>query len=267
MPTSMDGKTCIVTGAAGGLGKKIAETLLEARGNVVIVGTLIDCFFGLKDINNDRLEEASKELSTQGSVLAIQADITSSDSIQKLFDEAISKFGRVDALVNNAGIMDHFEPAGDTPQELWDRVLAVNLTAPFMLTKAAINHLLSRENPKGAIVNVGSIGGTQGGRAGVSYTVSKHGLIGLTKNTAAVYGKKGIRCNAILPGAMQTNIGDSVGQNPHQEGLEISRKTFAVEPGLCDLQDVANLCVYLASDDAIIANGACVPADLGWAAF
>ena len=119
------------------------------------------------DINNERLDAASKELSVHGSVLAVQTDITSQESIQKLFDSAISKFGQIDVLVNNAGIMDNFKPVGDLDRETWDRLLAINLTAPYELSKLAINHILSREKAKGAIINVSSVAGIYGLRAGM----------------------------------------------------------------------------------------------------
>ncbi|KAF2232695.1 putative short chain dehydrogenase/oxidoreductase [Viridothelium virens] len=256
MSLNLDGKTCIITGSGGGLGKAIAETFLEAHANVVIC-----------DIDGKRLETTSEELRLHGPLLAVQTDITSEESAQTLFNSAISKFGQVDFLINNAGIMDRFLPVGELDKETWDRVLAINLTAPYELSKRAINHILGRESPKGAIVNITSIAGVMGHRGGAAYTVSKHGLIGLTKNTAAFYGKKGIRCNAILPGAMATNIGDSASKGANEEGLEIARRTFAVEPPMCEVSDVANLCLYLCSDNSAIVNGACVSADGGWAAY
>ena len=105
-------------------------------------------------------------MASHGSVLAVQTDITSDSSTQKLFDSTMSKFGQVDFLINNAGIMDDFKPVGDLDRETWDRVLAVNLTAPYELSKMVINHILGREKQKGAIVNVSSIAGTAGFRAG-----------------------------------------------------------------------------------------------------
>ncbi|KAI9659482.1 MAG: hypothetical protein M1821_001740 [Bathelium mastoideum] len=256
MSAWLEGKTCIITGSGGGLGRAIAAAFLNAHANVVIC-----------DINNERLESASKELTPQGSLLAVQTDLASSTSIQNLFDSAVNKFGQIDVLVNNAGIMDHFRPVGDLDRATWDRVLAVNLTAPYELSKRAINHTLGRENGKAAIVNVGSISAVTGFRAGAAYTASKHGLVGLTKNIAAYYGKKGIRCNAVLPGMMQTNIGETAFPDKHDEALGVVQRSCAVEPGMCDLAEVANTVLYLCSDQSNVVNGAVVNVDHGWAAY
>ena len=97
----------------------------------------------------------------------MQTDITLDASIQNLFDKAISTFGKVDVLVNNAGIMDRFQPVGDMDRKTWDRILATNLTAPFELSKIFVNHVLSREGAKGAIVNISSVAGVLGFRGGM----------------------------------------------------------------------------------------------------
>jgi hypothetical protein len=117
---------------------------------------------------------------------------------------AIERHSTLDVLVNNAGIMDRFLPAAETPDELWERVLKVNLTGPFLATKRAIGPML--EGGSGVIVNIASVSGLRGGAAGAAYTASKHGLIGLTKNTAANFATEGIRCVAICPGGVDTGI-------------------------------------------------------------
>lgn len=153
------GKTCLVTGGAGGLGKAIATRFLAANANVVIC-----------DINETRLQETETELSgssSGGKVKAIKADITSASAVQALFDEIIATFGKVDILINNAGIMDRFDPVGDLDESLWDKVIAVNLTAPFLLSKLAVQNMLVQEKVDGNIVNIVSLAGRGGGVAGM----------------------------------------------------------------------------------------------------
>ncbi|KAJ5924335.1 hypothetical protein N7466_008522 [Penicillium verhagenii] len=252
------GKTCLVTGGAGGLGKAIATKYLEAGANVVIC-----------DINEDRLQQTSAELSTKGPFKAIKTDITSQSEVEALFEQIIQEFGKIDVLVNNAGIMDRFDGAADLDPELWNRVIAINLTAPFLLSKLAVRNMLEQEKPQGRIINIVSIAGKAGGAAGAAYTASKHGVVGLTKNTAAFYGDKGIRCNALMMGAMNTNIADAMRSGCNMEGMK--RCTSALQAiGLpfCDLEDAAELSLYLAGGKGFgIVNGGCISADNGWSAM
>ncbi|KAK5018094.1 hypothetical protein BJ546DRAFT_1063778 [Cryomyces antarcticus] len=255
MPTAMSGKTCLVTGSAGGLGKAIASALLEAGANVAIY-----------DLNQSRLDQCSAEFATFSKQLIVfEMDVTDEPQIVSLFEHCISKFGRVDVLVNNAGLMDHFDPVGDLDKALWDTVIAVNLTAPYLMSKHAVKHM--QEQKSGVILNISSAAGIAGFRAGAAYTASKHGLVGLTKNTAAFYGKKGIRCNAILPGAMKTNIADALATGMNMEGYQTMQTTAAMGPSNNDIETVAKLCLFLCSDDAGVVNGACVQADGGWLSY
>ncbi|CAF4245693.1 unnamed protein product [Adineta steineri] len=255
MSSSLDGKVAIVTGSAGGLGKVIAKHLLAAGAQVVLC-----------DINETALEATYNELKTHGKCIVIKTDISSSSSIQELFEKTISQLEKVDILVNNAGIMDKFDGAADCEENLWNRVLAINLTGPYLTTKLAVKHFLTRDSP-GTIVNICSLGGLLGHRAGAAYTASKHGLVGLTKNTAAAYCKNKIRCNGICPGEMATNIAAAMANGYNQSGLEIARKTMATNPGLCDIDQMANLVVFLCGQDSNIINGAIINADMGWSAY
>lgn len=151
------GKTCLVTGGGGGLGKAIATRFLEAGATVVIC-----------DINDERLQQTSAELSSKGPLKAIKTDITNKDEVQGLFDELISGFGKIDVLVNNAGIMDQFDPVGDLDIEHWDRVMAINLTAPFLLSKLAVRNMLEQPKPDGRIINIVSVAGRAGWASGMS---------------------------------------------------------------------------------------------------
>lgn len=149
------GKTCLVTGGASGLGKAIATAFLKAGANVVIC-----------DINEGRVKETSTELASAGSLLAVAVDITSASAAEDLFKQITAKFGTLDVLVNNAAIMDKFDPVADVDPELWDRVMAVNLTAPFVLSKLALGVMLKQPVPSGCIINIASAAAKAGWLAG-----------------------------------------------------------------------------------------------------
>lgn len=152
MASKYQGKAVLVTGGGGGLGRKVAENFLNDGANVVVC-----------DINKQLLADFEKDLSTAhpDRTLAVECNITSQDDLDKLFKQAEEKFGTFDIVVNCAGIIDRFTPAGDIELEEWDRVLAVNLTAPTFITKRAVNGFL-KSDKKGAIVNIASVASFKG---------------------------------------------------------------------------------------------------------
>ncbi|GAB7338407.1 hypothetical protein MBLNU457_4701t2 [Dothideomycetes sp. NU457] len=253
---NLQNKTALVTGGCGGLGATISHALLEGGANVIAI-----------DINKDMLSafEIQTEGAYSGRVLVLDCDITNETALQALFKVVADKFNQVDIVVNNAGIMDRFEPVGELSMELWNKIIAVNLTAPFAVSKLAVNHFLE-QGVQGCIVNVGSASSEVGFAAGAAYTASKHGLIGLTKNTAAFYASKGIRCNAIMPGAMETNISVALHQGYSQEGMKMMQTKMATSKGMTKLQDAASVVAFLCSDAAAALSGACLPVDKGWTA-
>lgn len=196
---SFKGKTALVTGGCGGLGRSIAEAFLAEDANVVVC-----------DINKELIAEFQEKVAAASAerTLVLESNITVEAAQDALFQQASDRFGQLDFVCNSAGVMDDFSPAGDMSRGMWDKVIAVNLTAPTMITQRAVQHMMEKD-VKGSIVNIASIAGVRGFTAGCAYTVSKHGLLGLTKNTAAFYGPKaGLRCNAIMAGGMRTNIAD-----------------------------------------------------------
>lgn len=153
-------KVVLVTGSGGGLGLSIAAAFLAQSASLILV-----------DINSARLESALANLNAAPSrVLTLTADITTEDAVKGIFFASFERFGKVDVLVNNAGIADRFDPVGTCEIELWDRVMAVNLTAVMLLSKHFVDHALSRDPAQGVILNVGSVGGERGGRAGMFCT-------------------------------------------------------------------------------------------------
>lgn len=257
MNISLASKSAIVTGAAGGLGKAISKALLLSG------ATVVAC-----DINTTMLEECRLELSPLGTLYTFSGDLSNPNVATQLIKTAVDSCGGIDVLVNNAGIMDRFDPIGDIDMDFWDRVIATNLTAPARLSKYAIQEFLRRpDTTKGVILNVGSINGLRGGLSGAAYTTAKHGLVGLTRNTAAFYASRGIRCNIIMPGAMQTNIQSAYHLGVNEEGRSFSKKLGEVNPGIVDINKLAKMVVWACSDDADYLSGAIISADHGWQAM
>lgn len=165
-------------------------------------------------------------------------------------------------LGNVAGIMNRFLPVAELTDDVWHRVLAVNLTGPMLTSRAAIPPMIQQGG--GVIVNFASVAGLHGGRAGAAYTASKHGLIGLTRNLAATYGVDGIRAVAIAPGGVETRMG--LGGDPSQRGFATLEKTMPASPKLADPREIATVALFLASGEASFVNGAVLVADGGWTA-
>jgi NAD(P)-dependent dehydrogenase (short-subunit alcohol dehydrogenase family) len=241
-----------VTGAASGMGRAIALRFAREGAQVVV-----------SDLGQGPSEATANEIrAAGGTALAVAGDISSQADVDRLFEATLREFGGLDILVNNAGIMDGFVPVAELGDELWERVLAVNLGGPMRAMRAALPIFGSSG---GCIINVASIGGLQGSRAGAAYTASKHGLIGLSKNVAFQYAKAGVRCNVIAPGGVTTNI--MAGQNPHQEGMAHAMAGVQANIRAGEPDEIAGVALFLASDDASLVNGAVIVADAGWTAY
>ncbi|KAI0599482.1 hypothetical protein F4775DRAFT_111822 [Biscogniauxia sp. FL1348] len=248
MSTSLSGTVVLVTGGAGGLGKAIAKAYVDAGACVAIC-----------DIHASRLAEAEQELGVTERVLAVSADITDEAAVGALAEAVVRRFGRLDVLVNNAGMSDGFDPAGSLTKDRWDRVLALNLTGSFLTTRAAVNAMEAQDRPGGLVLQIGSVASSHGMSAGLAYTVSKHGVAGLVKNTAGFYGPKGIYAIGLMVGAMMgTNIGDSFAAL----GAEAFSKLASASLTAADVvlpEDVAKYCLFLTDRRiAATANGSCI---------
>lgn len=172
--------------------------------------------------------------------------------------------GSFDVLVNNAGVMDHFVPLAEMDDALWEQVLGVNLTGVMRVTRAAIPVIAARGG--GSIVTVSSKGGLSAGASGAAYTSSKHGVLGLVKHVAVFYGDKGIRSNAVCPGAVATNIGGSAAPRS-QWAMERAGAALAGMGRIAEPDEIAAVISWLASSEASNVNGAIVPVDNGWDAI
>lgn len=245
-----EGKCVVVTGASSGMGRKIALDFAKEGATVIAVARRLE-----------RLEEIAKEAeSFAGKILPYQGDISLEEVNNGMIDYAVKKCGKLDVLVNNAGIMDEFTPIGELTNELFNKVMAVNLNGPIYAMRKAVQVMLEQET-KGNIVNIASIGGECGARAGVAYTASKHAIVGATKNTAYMYAGK-IRCNVVCPGGVETEVMNSqtnisqFGVGRIMAGLDTSISAGKVE-------DISTAVLYIASDDAKFMTGAEIVIDGG----
>lgn len=245
------GKIAVVTGASSGMGREIARSLCEEGATVVAVARRLN-----------RLEElAEKCKNAEGQIIPFRADLMNDDENRKMIEFAVEKGGKLDILVNNAGMMDEMKPVGEIDVELYDRVMTLNAKSPMLATQSAVLQMEKQETG-GNIVNVASIGGTNGCKAGAVYTMSKHALVGLTKNTAFMYAGKNIRCNVVCPGGVKTEVGINM-TAPSQLGIE--RVMAGVDTGIrqAEVEEISPLVLFLASDAASFITGAVVTADGG----
>lgn len=240
-------RNVIVTGAGSGIGRATAVRLAEEGARVMAV-----------DISRDRLHNLEVELGD--AITTIDGDLTS----QLTVDRAVAASRpRIDGLANIAGIMDGFEPTAEITDETWDRVIAVNMTGMMRMTRAVLSVML--EHGRGSIVNVGSEAGQRGSAAGTPYTVSKHAVHGFTLSTAFFYTPKGIRCNAVAPGPVATNIESEFHSALAKERLgPILQSTV---PPAAQPEAIAAAIVWLLSDEAAEISGSVLPVDGGWAAI
>lgn len=250
----LEGKVAVVTGASSGMGRSIALLYAKEGASVVSVAR--------RKEKLDELIEVSKDY--DGKIITMQGDVSKKEDNEKMIDLAINSFGKIDILVNNAGVMDEMMPVAEVPDELWEKVMSVNLDGPFFACRKAVNSMLKQGS--GIIINVGSIGGLNGCRAGVSYTASKYALLGLTKNIGFMYADKGIRCNIICPGGVESEIGVGI-SHPSEFGFSRVRLGMGNVPRSGSPDEIATIALFLATDDSSFVNGTEIVADAGWTAF
>ena len=249
----LTGKTVVVTGAGSGIGRATA-LMVASQGATVVVA----------DIADSAHETVTQITDAGGSARAAVGDISDPAVAEALIADADAD-GTLWGLVNNAGVMDLFSGVAKVDDGTWERCLRVNLTAPMYLMRAAVPRMVAHGG--GSIVNVSSEAGIRGAAAGAAYTASKHGLIGLTRNTAYMYGKAGVRCNAIMPGGVETNIMASIDQSKlDMEGLGVLGAVHAGALRNAKPDELAALVVFLLAVEASNVNGALIANDGGWSA-
>ena len=248
-------KCAIVTGAASGIGKAVAEALAREDYDVVV-----------SDIN----EDAGQAVAGQISGHFVKADLANREACRELVDATISKYGSVDILVNNAGFQ-HVAPIEEFPEDTWDRMISVMLSAPFLLTKYAWPHM--KQNKWGRVVNIASVHGMVASPNKAGYVTAKHGLLGLTRAAALEGGAHGITVNALCPSFVRTPLAENqiaeqarTNQIPEDEVIEkVMLKSTAIKK-VIEPDEIASLVLYLCSDNAAGVTGANWTIDCGWTA-
>jgi len=251
----LQGKTAVVTGGASGIGLAVAERF-AADGARVVIG----------DVNAD----AGKDTAARLEGLFVQADLSRREDCRRLIDRTLEAFGTVHILVNNAGFQ-HIDPIEDFPEDTWEKMISLMLTAPFLLTRYSWPSMKAQR--WGRVINIGSVSSLVASPYKCAYVAVKHGLLGLTRTAALEGGEHGITVNAICPAYVRTplvenQIADQArtrGISPDEVVEKVMLEPVAIKR-LIEPAEVADLVAYLCSDAAAVTTGVAWPIDLGWTA-
>lgn len=243
-------KVAVITGGSFGIGRATALAFAQRGADIAIADW----------IENKETEEAIKKEGAK--VLFLKCDVSNSSDVKAFIEKVIARFGRIDFAFNNAGVEGNNALIHECTEENWDKTIGINLRGVWLCMKHEIPHMLRQG--KGAIVNCASVAGLIGFPGLPAYVVSKHGIVGLTKNAGLEYAKLGIRVNAVCPGVIKTDMIDRVtGKNK-----EVEKQYESMEPvgRMGKPEEVAEAVVWLCSDAASFITGHAMPVDGGWIA-
>ena len=250
MNISFENKVALVTGAGSGLGLATAQAFAQSGASVA-----------LADANERAVQSAAQELSAQGhKALAIHCDVADDAQVERMVEQTVAAFGRLDAAYNNAGVQNTVAEAADAAREDFDRVISINLRGVWSCMKFELRQMLRQGG--GAIVNCSSIGGLVGGAKRGTYQASKHGVLGLTKSAALDYAARGIRINAVCPGIIHTSMLDKM-MATQADALDEMLKDVPIGR-LGRPEEIANAVLWLCSSSASFMVGHALAVDGGY---
>jgi len=256
----LHGKAAVVTGAASGIGRAIAQALVTSGAAVCV-----------SDVNAVAACEVTAQMEREGGrAVAYRADVRDRSQVQAMIDETAGIFGRLDILVNNAGLQ-FIAPVHEFPEEKWDLLLGVMLTGTFLCTRYSLPHMMA--NRWGRVVNISSIHGLVASPFKSAYISAKHGIVGFTRALALEVAEHGITANAICPGWVRTPLVEGqtaelarLHRIPPEEAVEKIVLAPAAIKRLLEPEEIASLVLYLCSDAAAGVTGAALAIDAGWTA-
>lgn len=258
----LSGKTALVTGSTSGIGLGLATGLAQAGANVVLNG-----FGDAAEIETIRAE---LDAASEGEVIFDGADMTKPDEIEAMVQNAVTRFGAVDVLVNNAGIQT-VSPVEDFPKDRWDQIIAINMNSSFHTIRAAVPAM--KEKGWGRIINLASAHGLVASPFKSAYVTAKHGVVGMTKTVALEVAEEGITCNAICPGYVLTPLVErQIPDTAKARGIteeEVKRDVLLAAQWtkkFVTVEQLAGVALFLCSDAAENITGIALPVDGGWTA-
>ena len=237
----LNNKVAIVTGASRGIGKEIVKSLLLSGAKVVLISR-----------SSDSLEKVCNEFKSLGETAFFDIDIANHDDIKKATKEIFNKWGKIDFLINNAGITNDKLLLRMSEND-WDEVIDTNLKGTFNCIKSVLPYML--KNTSGKIINITSVVGISGNPGQSNYCASKSGVIGLTKSIAKEYGKKSINVNAVAPGLIDTDMTKDINKDNFSNNITLNRNGTP--------KDISNLVCFLCSEDASYITGQVINVDGG----
>lgn len=236
-------RVAIIFGGTSGLGEATAKAYAYEGAKVVVTGR--DEKDGSRIVKN--IKDSNQE------AIFVKADVTQASEIQAVIDKALETFGQIDILYNGAGIHDAYKTAVELDEDMYDKLMAINVKAPYLASKAVIPLFIKQG--KGTIINIGSQGTQMAGPGGSAYVTSKHAILGFTKQLAFDFGSKGVKVNILSPGFIET---------PMTEGIDDDRLNDIPAQRAGKPEEIAALAVFLASDDSNYMHGSNVFMDGGW---